>query len=100
MRLTMELRSMGGSDMLMAPQQGNDLRIGIKLNARLHRAKDQMDMKTDVVSMQQHLKRSAYNDQILAVKAELTEIRMAQGWTMDDLRKSFLDQRWDTILYS
>ena len=27
MRLTMELRIMGGSDMLMAPQQGNDLRI-------------------------------------------------------------------------
>lgn len=27
MRLTMELRSMGGSDMPMVPQQGNDLRI-------------------------------------------------------------------------
>ena len=62
--------------------------------------KGRMDLKTDVVSMQHHLKRSAYNDHIPAFEAELTEIRMAQGWTMDDLRKSFLDQRWDTILYS
>ena len=62
--------------------------------------KGRMDLETDVVSMQQHLKRSAYNDQISALKAELTEIGMTQGWTMDDLRKRLLDQRWDKILYS
>ena len=57
-----------------------------------------MDLKNDVVSMQQYLKHTVYKNQIPPFKAELTETGKAQGWTLDDLQKRFSNQIWDNIV--
>lgn len=152
MRLTLEMRIMGGSGMLMAPQKGNDLGTasievltipnadpdqwetfkqevadiwmgyevdGAKLNARPHWAKEwydhgcvfptheayinainRMGLQKDGAPIQQHLKHSAYKDQIPAFKAELAELGKAQGWDLGDLQKRFSNELWDDIIFS
>ncbi|KAL8985035.1 MAG: hypothetical protein Q9177_004545 [Variospora cf. flavescens] len=131
--LTLELRIMGGSDMTMAPQCGNDYGIasvdvltvpnaapeewegfkqkmadiwmgyevdGAQLNARPYWAKEWQGLKVGDKSMEQHMKETAYKDEIVRFKEQLAEIGSSQGWTLDELRNRFSNKLWDEIVYS
>ncbi|KAL9019078.1 MAG: hypothetical protein Q9185_003620 [Variospora sp. 1 TL-2023] len=74
---------------------------GAKLNARPHWAKEWQGLKVGDKSMeQQHMKETAYKDEIVRFKEQLAEIGSSQGWTLDELRNRFSNKLWDEIVYS
>lgn len=128
MRLTMELRITGGSDMLMAPQKENDfgtasieiltipdsvpdgewqefcekvaeMWLSYGVNARPHWAKEWDRMQLKGVDAREYLKRTAYKDQIPEFRRVLGEIGQTQDWSLKDLQKRFSNELWDKMIY-
>ncbi|KAL5443391.1 hypothetical protein PMIN06_008706 [Paraphaeosphaeria minitans] len=128
MRVALEMRLMAGSDVLMAPQKGNDLgTLSIEVltlpdavaddewldfaqrvidtwmsyggNTRPHWAKEWDYFKFRGVEARRYLKEVAYKDQILEFRGMLGEIGKQHGWTLDELQRRFSNELWDKMVY-
>ncbi|KAF2011948.1 hypothetical protein BU24DRAFT_443328 [Aaosphaeria arxii CBS 175.79] len=128
MRLALEMRLMGGSDMLLAPQKGNDLgTLSIEVltlpdavadnewhgfvqkvvdlwtsyggNVRPHWAKEWEGINFKGMDARKYLKDVAYRDQIPEFRDALVKIGETQGWTIDQLQKRFSNELWDKLVF-
>ncbi|KAF1344959.1 hypothetical protein BDV97DRAFT_407622 [Delphinella strobiligena] len=110
MWLTMELRITGGSDMLMAPQKGNEFgTASIEIltipdavpdgewQEFCEKEWDRMQLKG--VDAREYLKHTAYEDQIPEFRRVLGEIGQTQDWSLEDLKKRFSNELWDKMIY-
>lgn len=50
--------------------------------------------------MEQHMKDTAYKNEIVMFKEHLANIGKNQGWTLDELQQRFSNKLWDDIIYS
>ena len=128
MRLTLEMRIMGSSDVLMAPQRGNDLgTLSIEIltlpdavaddewagfaqevtdlwmsyggNVRPHWAKEWERFTFKGQEARKYLKEVAYREEIPEFKAALAKIGESQGWTLGELQKRFSNDLWDKLIF-
>jgi hypothetical protein len=132
MKLLLEMRIMGGSDMILAPQYGNTLgtaSIGVlsvpsedvgeqkawldflqavvdawfttcgNSNIRPHLMKEWFGLKFKGMEATKYLKEVAYKDQIAEWKGIVAEIGKQQGWTLDDLKNTFSNNMWDSLIF-
>lgn len=128
MRVALEMRLMAGSDMLMAPQKGNDLgTLSIEVltlpdavsddewhefaqrvidiwmsyggNTRPHWAKEWDHFKFKGMEARKYLKDVAYKDQIPEFRDMLGEIGKQHGWTLEELQRRFSNELWDKLVY-
>jgi hypothetical protein len=128
MRVALEMRIMGGSDLLMAPQKGNnlgtasievltlpdavtddewhsfaqkviDLWMGYGGNVRPHWAKEWDGFTFKDRPARQYLKEVAYKDQIPEFKNTLEAIGKQQGWTLDQLKNRYSNELWDELVF-
>ncbi|KAF2460144.1 hypothetical protein BDY21DRAFT_185583 [Lineolata rhizophorae] len=130
MRLTLELRIMNGSDVLMAPQKGNAqtasievlsvpdavadeewhgfiqkvadiwMSYGEEYNVRPHWAKEWQQVKFKGRPAVEYLKNVAYKDQLVEFKDALRRIGEPHGWGLEQLRGRFSNKLWDEIVFS
>ena len=128
MRLALEMRIMGGSDMLMAPQKGNDLgTLSIEVitlpdavtddewqafaqrvinfwmsyggNVRPHWAKEWERFSYKGVEAKKYVKEVAYKDQIPEFRETLRDIGREQGWTLEQLKGRYSNKLWDELVF-
>lgn len=128
MRVALEMRLMGGSDVLMAPQKGNDLgTLSIEVltlpdavaddewqdftqrvinlwmsyggNVRPHWAKEWDRFQFKGKEARTYLKEVAYKDQIPEFRSRLETIGLEQGWTLAQLRQRYSNDLWDKMIY-
>lgn len=128
MRLALEMRIMGGSDMLLAPQKGNDLgTLSIEVltlpdavsddewqsfaqrvvdlwmsyggNVRPHWAKEWETFTFKGQEARTYLKQVAYKDQIPEFREALGAIGQQHGWTLAQLKSRFSNELWDKIVF-
>ncbi|KAJ4303386.1 hypothetical protein N0V90_002279 [Kalmusia sp. IMI 367209] len=128
MRVALEMRLMAGSDILMAPQKGNDLgTLSIEVltlpdavaddewhdfaqkvidlwmsyggNIRPHWAKEWDRFKFNGQEARQYLKEVAYKDQIPEFRNMLKQIGEQHGWTLEQLQRRFSNELWDKLVY-
>jgi FAD binding domain len=130
MRLTLEMRIMGGSDVTMAPQRGNKWgtasievlttpdtvsdgewnkfiqRVADKwmsygqLNVRPHWAKEWQGVRFRGMEATEYLRTVAYKDQISEFRHMLEQIGKPHGWGLEELQKRFSNELWDGIIYN
>lgn len=129
MRVAMEMRLMSGSDMLMAPQKGNDLGtlsievltlpdavaddewhdfaqrvidiwMGYGGNTRPHWAKEWDGFKFRGVEARKYFKEVAYKDQIPKFRDTLGLIGKGHEWTLEELQQRFSNELWDQLVYA
>lgn len=128
MRLTLEMRIMGGSDMLMAPQKGNDLgTLSIEIltlpdavtddewqgfaqkvvdlwmsyggNVRPHWAKEWEQFSFKGIEARKYMKEVAYKEQIPQFRNALADIGKKHGWTLDQLKNRYSNELWDKLVF-
>lgn len=128
MRLALEMRIMGGSDMLLAPQKGNDLgTLSIEVltlpdavsdnewhgfaqrvvdlwtsyggNVRPHWAKEWEQFTFKGVEARKYMKEVAFVDQIPEFRDALAEIGKRHGWTLDEVQKRYSNKLWDELVF-
>ncbi|ORY15953.1 hypothetical protein BCR34DRAFT_557894 [Clohesyomyces aquaticus] len=128
MRLALEMRLMGGSNVLMAPQKGNDLgTLSVEIltlpdavaddewnafaqkvidlwmsyggNVRPHWAKEWERFTFKGRDARTYLKEVAYKDQILEFKSALEQIGHQHGWTLDQLKRRYSNELWDKLVF-
>ena len=129
MRVALEMRLMAGSDVLMAPQKGNDLgTLSIEVlslpdavaddewhdftqrvidiwmsyggNIRPHWGKEWEQFKFKGLPARSFLKDVAYKDQIPEFRDMLKEIGGEHGWTLEQLQRRFSNELWDQLIYA
>lgn len=128
MRLTLEMRIMGGSNILMAPQNGNDLgTLSIEIltlpdavtdnewqafaqkvvdlwmsyggNVRPHWAKEWEQFSFKGVEAREYMKEVAYKEQIPRFRNALAAIGNKHGWTLDQLQSRYSNELWDKLVF-
>lgn len=128
MRVALEMRIMGGSDVLMAPQKGNDLGTlsievltlpdadtddewqafaqraidlwtGLGGNVRPHWAKEWERFTFKGLEARRYLKEVAYKEQIPQFREALREIGRVQGWTLEQLKGRYSNELWDKLVF-
>lgn len=128
MRVALEMRIMGGSDMLLAPQKGNDLgTLSIEVltlpdavaddewqsfaqkvvdlwmsyggNVRPHWAKEWERFTFKGQDARKYMKEVAYKDQIPEFRETLGEIGQRHGWTLEQLKSRFSNELWDNMVF-
>jgi hypothetical protein len=128
MRIALEMRIMNGSDVLMAPQKGNDLGtlsieiltlpdavtddewhtfgqkvidmwMGLGGNVRPHWAKEWERFTFKGQEARKYLKEVAYKDQIPEFRNALQTIGKEQGWNLEQLKSRFSNELWDKLVY-
>jgi hypothetical protein len=128
MRVALEMRLMAGSDVLMAPQKGNDLgTLSIEVltlpdavaddewhdfaqkvidlwmsyggNVRPHWAKEWDRFKFNGQDARKYLKEVAYKHQIPEFRNTLGQIGLQHGWTLEQLKQRFSNEMWDQMVY-
>ncbi|KAF8243591.1 FAD-binding domain-containing protein [Wilcoxina mikolae CBS 423.85] len=72
---------------------------GEKLNVRPHWAKEWEGINVDGKEWVTHIKENSHKDQIPEFKRLLGEIGSQQGWTLDDLQKTFSTPLLDRIIF-
>lgn len=129
MRLALELRIMGGSDVIMAPQRGNTLTASIEvltipdavaddewmefiqkvadiwmsygdeLNVRPHWAKEWEGLQFKGNEALKYLKNVAYFSQIAEFRTALQKIGQPHGWGLDELQSRFSNELLDKLIF-
>ncbi|SMR44975.1 unnamed protein product [Zymoseptoria tritici ST99CH_1A5] len=128
MRVALEMRIMGGSDIIMAPQYGNDLgTLSIEVltlpdavsdqewqgftqrvvdlwtsyggNVRPHWAKEWEQCSWKGMEARKYMKEVAFKDQIPDFRATLADIGQKQGWTLEQLKGRYSNEMWDKIVF-
>jgi hypothetical protein len=152
MKLLLEMRIMGQSDLILAPYHGNSLgtcSIGVlsvpkyessfkdqieemvgrqprdeqwedflqkvsdtwfaigaptnerkeKLNIRPHIAKEWDGLKFGGMDARVYLRKVAYKDQIATFKSIVGEIGKVQGWTIEEMKKTFSNELFDEMVF-
>ncbi|KAF2244994.1 hypothetical protein BU26DRAFT_434179 [Trematosphaeria pertusa] len=128
MRLALEMRIMGGSDVLLAPQKGNDLgTVSIEVltlpdavtddewhgfaqkvvdlwmsyggNVRPHWAKEWEAFTFKGQEARKYMKEVAYKEQIPEFRDALEAIGRQHGWTLEQLQKRYSNELWDKLVY-
>jgi hypothetical protein len=128
MRLALEMRIMSGSDVLLAPQKGNDLgTLSIEVltlpdavsddewqgfaqkvfdlwtsyggNVRPHWAKEWERFTFKGQEARKYLKEVAYKDQIPEFRDAIEAIGKQQGWTLKQLKNRFSNELWDNLVF-
>ncbi|KAF2711582.1 hypothetical protein K504DRAFT_532151 [Pleomassaria siparia CBS 279.74] len=128
MRVALEMRIMGGSDMLMAPQKGNhlgtasievltlpdavtddewnafaqkviDLWMSYGGNVRPHWAKEWASFTFKGQEARNYMKEVAYKDQIPEFRNALAAVGELHGWTLEDLKKRYSNELWDKLIF-
>ena len=131
MRITLEMRVMAGSNVLMAPQAGNALgtcsievltnldtpavewsafvqdlldewdsytdAAGNRLNVRPHWAKQWQGLTMRGRPIVEHLKRTAYRDNLAEFGRQMRAIAVAGGYTLAEVRQLFSNPLLDEI---
>ena len=128
MRLALEMRIMAGSDIIMAPQRGNDLgTASIEIltlpdavtddewhefaqkvvdmwtsyggNVRPHWAKEWANFTFKGQEARKYLKEVAYKDQIPEFRSALEAIGKQHEWTLEQLKKRYSNELWDKLVF-
>lgn len=132
-RMPLEMRIMGGSEIIMAPQRGNTLGTcsievltlesartlwtpyaqeiltkwmsyadadGKPLKTKPHWAKEWKGLEVNGRPWVEKMKEVDYEKEILEFKAILTEIGMAHGWTLADLKARFSNDVFDKFYFN
>lgn len=131
MRLLLEMRLIGNSDMILSPQYGNSLgtlsievlsvpdsvaddewqgflqqvadkwmETATGLNVRPHLAKEWDGLQLGGLDARTYLKTKGMAEQLRLFKEQLQAIGNEQGWTLEDLKKSFSNELWDILVFS
>jgi hypothetical protein len=129
MRLALEMRIMGGSDVIMAPQRGNDLgTLSIEIltlpdavndlewsqfaqevtdiwmsyggRVRPHWAKEWEHFTYNGKTAKQYIKEVAYREEIKEFKIALAKIGEQQDWTLEEMQKRFSNVLWDEVIFN
>ncbi|KAL9057886.1 MAG: hypothetical protein Q9206_002164 [Seirophora lacunosa] len=69
-----------------------------KLKIRPHWAKEWQGLKVSDKSIEQHMKKTASEGEIVQFKKQLAEVGSSQGWTLDELQNGFSNELWDDII--
>ncbi|KAF2001355.1 FAD-binding domain-containing protein [Amniculicola lignicola CBS 123094] len=128
MRLALEMRIMGSSDMILAPQKGNDLgTLSIEIltlpdavaddewnafaqkvvdlwmsyggNVRPHWAKEWEQFTFKGQEARKYLKEVAYKDEIPEFRDTLASIGSQHGWTLKELKSRYSNELWDKMVF-
>ncbi|KAF1988851.1 hypothetical protein K402DRAFT_452593 [Aulographum hederae CBS 113979] len=129
LRLGLEMRITGGSDIIMAPQYANSLGfVSVEVltiidtceetewkrfcqaaidqwskydtgHIKPHWGKEWEGLKFSGLKAKDYFKNVAYKDQIALWREMTTEIGDLQGWNLKDLKKRFSNATWDSIMF-
>ncbi|KAH7337903.1 hypothetical protein BKA66DRAFT_479830 [Pyrenochaeta sp. MPI-SDFR-AT-0127] len=128
MRLALEMRIIGSSDMLLAPQRGNELgTLSIEVltlpdavtdhewhefaqkvvdlwtsyggNVRPHWAKEWEGCYFKGQEPRKYLKEVAYKEQIPEFRDALADIGRQHGWTLEQLKNMYSNELWDKMVF-